>query len=201
LVRSIYRANRNTDKRQYLEEFLDNFEILKMEVRLCADLKLISIKHLSEINQNAVGTDDVYNTTFHECGHASHWSKVGSSYWVKYINYIITYGSRDNPYGKGTGNNAGYCGVGEMWGNYIGAMFERQEFSRTNWNDLNHGEGWYNPGFLRHVDDIPDVTTSEIFSCMTSSTNTIAKMVEQLKTKTENDEDIDNAYNLYTDWP
>jgi len=27
LVRAIYRANRNTDKRQYLEEFLDNFEI------------------------------------------------------------------------------------------------------------------------------------------------------------------------------
>jgi len=37
LVRSIYRANRNTDKRQYLEEFLENFEILKLEVRLCAD--------------------------------------------------------------------------------------------------------------------------------------------------------------------
>jgi hypothetical protein len=51
LVRSIYRANRNADKRQYLEEFLDNFEILKLEVRLCADLKLISIKHLSEISQ------------------------------------------------------------------------------------------------------------------------------------------------------
>ncbi len=32
LVRSIYRANRNSDKRQYLEEFLDNFEILKLEV-------------------------------------------------------------------------------------------------------------------------------------------------------------------------
>ena len=51
LVRSIYRANRNTDKRQYLEEFLDNFEILKLEVRLCVDLKLISIKHLAEISK------------------------------------------------------------------------------------------------------------------------------------------------------
>jgi hypothetical protein len=51
LVRSIYRANRNVDKRQYLEEFLDNFEILKLEVRLCADLKLFSIKHLSELSK------------------------------------------------------------------------------------------------------------------------------------------------------
>ena len=51
LVRSIYRANRSRDKRQYLEEFLDNFEILKLEVRLSADLKLLSIKHLSEISK------------------------------------------------------------------------------------------------------------------------------------------------------
>ncbi len=51
LVRSIYRANRNTDKCQYIEEFLDNFEILKLEVRLCVDLKLISIKHLAEISK------------------------------------------------------------------------------------------------------------------------------------------------------
>jgi len=51
LVRSIYRANRNVEKRQYLEEFLDNFEILKLEIRLCADLKLLSIKHLSEMSK------------------------------------------------------------------------------------------------------------------------------------------------------
>ena len=57
LVRSIYRANRSRDKRQYLEEFLDNFEILKLEVRLSADLKLLSIKHLSEISKmlNIIG--------------------------------------------------------------------------------------------------------------------------------------------------
>ena len=51
LVRSIYRANRNVEKRQYLEEFLDIFEIMKLEVRLCADLKLISIKHLAELSK------------------------------------------------------------------------------------------------------------------------------------------------------
>lgn len=51
LVRSIYRANRSKEKRQYLEEFLDNFEILKLEVRLCKDLKLISIKQLTEISK------------------------------------------------------------------------------------------------------------------------------------------------------
>ena len=38
---------------------------------------------------------------------------------------------------------------------------------------------------------------------MTSSTNTINKMVEQLKTKTTNDSQIDTEYGktLYNDWP
>ena len=49
LVRSIYRANRNLQKRVYIEEFLDNFEILKLELRLCADLKLFTIKQQAEL--------------------------------------------------------------------------------------------------------------------------------------------------------
>ena len=46
LVRSIYRANKSRDKKEHLEEFLDNFEILKLEVRLCVDLRILSIGHL-----------------------------------------------------------------------------------------------------------------------------------------------------------
>ena len=44
LVRSIYRANKAMDKKEHLEEFLDNFEILKSEVRLCVDLRILSVK-------------------------------------------------------------------------------------------------------------------------------------------------------------
>ncbi len=44
LVRSIYRANKAHDKNEPLEEFLDNFEILKLEVRLCVDLRILSVK-------------------------------------------------------------------------------------------------------------------------------------------------------------
>lgn len=48
LVRSIYRANRAENKKVHLEEFLDNFEILKLEIRLCVDLKILSIKMQSQ---------------------------------------------------------------------------------------------------------------------------------------------------------
>lgn len=50
LVRSIYRANKAKDKKQYLEEFLDDFEILKLEIRLCTDMKILAIRKQAEIS-------------------------------------------------------------------------------------------------------------------------------------------------------
>jgi four helix bundle protein len=44
LVRSIYRANKYKERERYLEHFLDEFEVLKLEIRLCKDLNLITIK-------------------------------------------------------------------------------------------------------------------------------------------------------------
>jgi hypothetical protein len=43
LLRSIYRVNRSQDKAGLLDSFLDDFELLKLEIRLCHDMKLISI--------------------------------------------------------------------------------------------------------------------------------------------------------------
>lgn len=50
LVRSIYRANKAKDKREYLEAFLDDFEVLKLEIRLCVDMKILSIKKQAELS-------------------------------------------------------------------------------------------------------------------------------------------------------
>jgi hypothetical protein len=49
-VRSIYRANKEKDKRKYLESFLDDFEILKLEIRICADMKILSVSKQAELN-------------------------------------------------------------------------------------------------------------------------------------------------------
>lgn len=78
------------------------------------------------------GTAKVTEVTFHELAHASHYRVVGNSYWVKYINYIITYGA----YGDGTGNNSGVCAVGEMWAYYFGYFLTLQEFGNNNSNPL-----------------------------------------------------------------
>jgi len=49
LVRSIYRANKNKNREFYLEQFLDEFEVLKLEIRLCKDLRLITIKQQAQV--------------------------------------------------------------------------------------------------------------------------------------------------------
>jgi hypothetical protein len=50
LVRSIYRANKAKTKTEYLEAFLDDFEILKLEVRLCVNMKILSIRKQAEMS-------------------------------------------------------------------------------------------------------------------------------------------------------
>ena len=44
LVRSIYRANKSTQKKEHLDAFLDEFELVKLEIRLCVDLRFVSFK-------------------------------------------------------------------------------------------------------------------------------------------------------------
>jgi len=49
LVRSIYRANKAREKREFLEAFLDDFELLKLELRVCVDMKILSMKKQAEL--------------------------------------------------------------------------------------------------------------------------------------------------------
>ncbi len=49
LVRSIYRANKYREKVAHLHQFQDDFELLKLQIRLCHDLQIISTKKYSEL--------------------------------------------------------------------------------------------------------------------------------------------------------
>lgn len=50
LVRSIYRANKATHKKEHLEAFLDDFELLKLEIRLAVDLRVLPVKKHAELS-------------------------------------------------------------------------------------------------------------------------------------------------------
>ena len=49
LVRYIYRANKGEGRKEHLQNFADDFELVKLQVRLCHDLRLISPKQFSEV--------------------------------------------------------------------------------------------------------------------------------------------------------
>ena len=105
-------------------------------------------------------TRDAYSTIFHELGHASHFSKVGKSYWLKYIEGIIF----NKGYGNGKGRNDGYIGIGEMWGNFIGYMCESKYFGEAH---LGAENDWYNPNIMVEIcKQIKGMTPQKIFSCL-----------------------------------
>jgi len=49
LLRSIYRVNKARDKVEHLEGFLDDFELLRLEIRLSTDLKLLSVRQQADL--------------------------------------------------------------------------------------------------------------------------------------------------------
>ncbi|MCR5039535.1 MAG: four helix bundle protein [Bacteroidales bacterium] len=51
LVRYIYKANRAAVKTEHLEAYLEQFEILKLELRLCYDLKVIGLRKHAEFSE------------------------------------------------------------------------------------------------------------------------------------------------------
>ena len=51
LIRSIYRANKHKNRVEHLDVFLDEFELLKLEIRLCVDLKLLPIKKQAQLSE------------------------------------------------------------------------------------------------------------------------------------------------------
>ncbi|MGN7512824.1 MAG: hypothetical protein ACTHOM_00510 [Allomuricauda sp.] len=81
------------------------------------------------------GTDGVFETTFHELAHASHYKKVGRGYWRKYIDKIIDnqlFHASTAPYGSGRGNNHELVALGEAWGYHMGYFLTIHEFGNNN---------------------------------------------------------------------
>jgi hypothetical protein len=50
LVRSIYRANRVANKIEYLDKFIDDFELLKLEIRLATDMRILPVRKQAELS-------------------------------------------------------------------------------------------------------------------------------------------------------
>jgi hypothetical protein len=81
-------------------------------------------------NSNQVNSDDIRETAYHELAHALHFNKVGSSYWLKNMAYVILH----RGYGDGTDPNAGRCSVIETWGFQVGILSAHLRYGNDNSN-------------------------------------------------------------------
>jgi hypothetical protein len=108
---------------------------------------------------------DLYTNTCHELAHASHFSKVGSAYWDRYIKYIMTsyVKTSGKTYGDGTGDDAGVCEIGEMWAYYLESKMYKDRYGGS---FPSFGTSyWFYPQIFRYLDE-RGVSCSEIFSVL-----------------------------------
>ena len=120
------------------------------------------------------GYTKIYETVNHELSHASHFSTVGSQFWSEYVSYIMTYGA----YGSGTGNNAELCGVGEMWGYFMGVT-QANEMRNASYSQYTRG-GWIKPQVFEYIYENNILTKKQIFDCLTSNVRTYDALVERM---------------------
>ena len=88
---------------------------------------------LPDITIGTEGREDyrsIYSSVIHELSHASHYSKVGNTYWNEYIWYIVESYIRTGgmTYGDGTLDRAGYCEVGEMWAYFVESLVYHERY-------------------------------------------------------------------------
>lgn len=107
----------------------------------------------------------IYSTVCHELAHASHFSKVGTSYWNKYILYILgSYISTGGmTYGDGKGSNSGYCEIGEMWAYYLESKMYHERYGGS--YPTFGTSFWFYPQIFRYLED-RGISCSEMFSVL-----------------------------------
>ena len=110
---------------------------------------------------------DLYSAVMHEMAHASHYAQVGNAWWSPYVTYVIrsyvTEGKQ--AYGSGSGEDAGYCEVGEMWGYFMESVLFQDRYG----GDLpafgvTH---WFYPQIFRYLYE-RGLTCADIFKCLKS---------------------------------
>ena len=98
-------------------------------------------------------TEELQGTMYHELAHVGHYLRVGDTYWDHYITHIIWHGGYGN---DKSGLYAGYCGIGEMWGEYAGKFYLAKDISITELNTIEkvaRNGHWYNPPIMAAIGD------------------------------------------------
>lgn len=170
------------------------------------------------IEEETLRTPEIYELVFHEFSHASHYEKVGNTYWERYVTHIITnmgYGAHaDGPY-------HGYCGIGEMWGYFAGyhflykclghdypyiyllpndsldtSVYASDHISMAFWPH----KPWYKPGILARIHQDSHCSISDIYNGLNADVYSLDALKYSLEQQGINNEIINDAYDTYRAW-
>lgn len=120
----------------------------------------------------------LYSTVCHELAHSSHFAKVGTGYWNKYIKYILeNYVKTGNVYGDGLSADAGYCGVGESWAYYLESMMYKERYGGS--VPTFGSSFWFYPQIFRYLDE-RGLTRSDIFYVLEGNITTKSDLQSSL---------------------
>ena len=148
--------------------FLDN-KLIKTFLGEYAGLVKVFLPDLTIGVKNSDEYGEIYSTTCHELAHASHFASVKEDYWDKYILYImesfVTSGGKT--YGNGSGDDAGYCEVGEMWAYYMESLMYKDRYGGEFPSFGN--SYWFKPEILRYLHK-KGFTAGDIYSVLDAET-------------------------------
>ncbi|MCO6489472.1 MAG: hypothetical protein J5I98_13690 [Phaeodactylibacter sp.] len=79
-------------------------------------------------NPNPRESDELRETVYHECAHASHFGQVGPDYWLALVLAEIAAGG----WGDANSLDAGRIAVCESWAEYIGDSYNHRRYGANN---------------------------------------------------------------------
>lgn len=121
----------------------------------------------------------IYSNTCHELAHASHFAKVGTAYWDKYIRYIVESYIKTGgmTYGDGAAAGAGNCEVGEMWGYYLESKMYKDRYGGS---FPSYGTSyWFHPQIFRYLDE-RGMSCSDFYAVMDASVDSRKSLKDAL---------------------
>ncbi len=164
-----------------------------------ADLIKIFLPDITLGLKGAETYEEIYRRTAHELAHSSHFAAVGKSWWDNYLKYLLNalVTTFEVGYGDGTGDNAGYCEVAEMWAYFLQEILYRDRYGgEMTSSGLIY---WFRPQIFRYLYD-RGFTVARIFMALSEDADNAQSLKKELRTLYPDDaETIEQVFSRYSD--
>ena len=162
-------------------------------------LKLVEV-FLPDITVGTKEMDysEIYKATVHELAHASHYAKVGNTFWTPYIKYVVQSFILEggNAYGSGFQDGSGYCEVGEMWGYFMQESLYKDHYGGTIASFGNRF--WFKPDIFTYLYE-RGMSRGQFFRCLRQEVTSLDDLHDELISQNPGQEQVINQTFRYFD--